>query len=298
MPGGPSLISSNFLSLPAEILIDVLFRLHFQDLTACSQACRRLRALYSDTPLLQYLAYAHRAGVTDRFPPGLTVPDRFAALRRWEVAWSSLDAMAPSGGGVALRRRPHMKTVCMLRDGFLVAACFKDEPADDGQAGYTAIDLQDVDGSACQWTETRFAEDVIALDVSVALNLVAMLHVCVRLFSFFSRRALKVRSRREIDGRKKVLLLDLLPFDDEGPGGHIPDLGHIVSDGAFSRRKVDLKIAGEFIAVMACGELPGDTDSFTLVNWRAPGPELSREHLLPVLLLYRPRNSRPRQPAR
>jgi hypothetical protein len=102
---------------------------------------------------------------------------------------------------------------------------------------------------------------------------------------------------------------------------HIPDLGHIVSDGAsFSRRKVDLKIAGEFIAVMACGELPGDTDSFTLVNWRAGcgnnvskralsnfyseaqltslGPELSREHLLPVLLLYRPRNGRPRQPAR
>jgi hypothetical protein len=124
--------------------------------------------------------------------------------------------------------------------------------------------------------------------------------------------------RRELDGHDE-LLLDLFPFDEEGPDGHIPDLGHIVSDGPFSRRKVELKIAGEFIAVMACGELPGDTDSFTLVDWRAgcgnnvsahvhypaficeqspPGPELSREYLLPVLLLPRPRNSRPRQPAR
>ena len=117
-----------------------------------------------------------------------------------------------------------------------------------------------------------------------------------------------MRTRRERNGQNE-LLLDLFPFDDEGPADHIPDLGHIVSDGSFSRRKVDLKIAGEFIAVMACGDLPGDTDSFTLVNWRAgcgnnvsehvhfscvcvrpkqstTGLKLSREYLLPFLLLY------------
>ena len=77
-----------------------------------------------------------------------------------------------------------------------------------------------------------------------------------------------VCDRKEVDGQSE-LLLDLFPFDDEDPGAHIPDLGHIVSDGAFSRRKVDLKIAGDFIAVMACGELPGEMDSFTLVDWRA-----------------------------
>ncbi|KAI9447227.1 hypothetical protein BJY52DRAFT_1312746 [Lactarius psammicola] len=251
LSGYSSLMTSEFLSLPAEILVDVLFCLPFRDLMACSIACRRLCALVSDTPLLQYVAYAHRAGVADRFPPGLTVPDRFAALQRWEAAWSNLDAMVPSGGSVALHRRPHMKTTCMLRDGFLVAACFKDEPADEGLAGYAAIDLQgrSVESAAGGWAETQFEEDVVALDVSVAQNLVAMLHV------------------RELDGQNE-LLLDLFPFDEEGPGGHIPDLGHIVSDGAFSRRKVDLKIAGEFIAVMVCGELPCDTDSFTLVDWR------------------------------
>ena len=73
--------------------------------------------------------------------------------------------------------------------------------------------------------------------------------------------------------------MDLFPFDDEGPTGHIPDLGHIVSDGAFSRRKVDLKIAGDFIAVMACGELPGELDSFTLVNWSAGNGNNVSEHL-------------------
>ena len=182
---------SKFLSLPAEILVDVLFRLPFQDLMACSRTCRPLRALVSDTPLLQYVAYAHRAGVTDRFPPGLSVPDRFAALRRWEAAWSSLDALAPSGGSVALRKRPHMKTACMLRDGFLVAACFKDEPADEEHAGYAMIDLRnrrsvdaDTDG---EWAERRFEEDVVALDVSVAQNLVAMLHVCVICLFFVFR---------------------------------------------------------------------------------------------------------------
>ncbi len=175
-------MSSKFLSLPAEILVDVLFRLPFQDLMACSMACRRLRALVSDTPLLQYVAYAHRAGVTDRFPPGLTVPDRFAALRRWEAAWSSLDAMVPSGARVVLHKRPHMKTTCMLRDGFLVAACFKDEPADEELAGYAAIDLLGRSVESAGWAETQFEEDVVALDVSVALNLVAMLHVCVVCF--------------------------------------------------------------------------------------------------------------------
>ncbi|KAI9431734.1 hypothetical protein H4582DRAFT_1224710 [Lactarius indigo] len=251
-------MSFRFLSLPAEILVDVLFRLPFQDLMACSCACRRLHALVSDTPLLQYVAYAHRAGVSDRFPPGLTVPDRFATLRRWEAAWSRLDVMVPSGGSVVLRKRPHMKTTCMLRDGFLVAACFKDEHADEELAGYATIDLLrdrpvesgGDDDDDDEWAETQFEEDVVALDVSVAQNLVAMLHV------------------REIDGQNE-LLLDLLPFDDEGPGGHIPDLGHIVSDGPFSRKKVDLKIAGDFVAVMACGESPGDLDSFTLVDWRA-----------------------------
>ena len=177
-------MSSKFLSLPAEILVDVLFCLPFQDLMASSRACRRLRALISDTPLLQYAAYAHRAGVADRFPPGLTVPDRFALLRRWEAAWSCLDAMAPSGGSVALRKRPHMKTTCILRDGFLVAACFKDEHADEEKAGYAAIDLR---GRCCSvgyggWVQTRFEEDVVALDVSVAQNLVAILHVCVNSF--------------------------------------------------------------------------------------------------------------------
>ncbi|KAH9059200.1 hypothetical protein EDB87DRAFT_1684953 [Lactarius vividus] len=240
-------MSSKLLSLPAEILVDVLFRLPFQDLIACSWACRRLRALVSDTPLLQYVAYAHRAGVADRFPPGLTVPDRFATLQRWEAAWSRLDAMAPSGGSAVLRKRPHMKTTCMLRDGFLVAACFKDEHADEELAGYATIDLQ---GRSVEWAEMQFAEDVVALDVSVAQNLVAMLHL------------------RELDGQNE-LLLDFLPFDEEGPSGHIPDLGHIVSDGPLSRRKVDLKIAGDFVAVMACGAAPGDMDSFTLIDWRA-----------------------------
>ncbi|KAH9012211.1 hypothetical protein EDB84DRAFT_1569296 [Lactarius hengduanensis] len=269
-------MSSRLLSLPAEILVDVLFRLPFQDLIACSWACRRLRALVSDTPLLQYVAYAHRAGVADRFPSGLTVPDRFATLQRWEAAWGRLDAMAPSGGRVVLRKRPHMKTTCMLRDGVLVAACFKDAPADEELAGYAAIDLQGRSGG--EWAETQFAEDVVALDVSVAQNLVAMLHVCVRFSSACSWLDFWSAPRRELDGQNE-LLLDLLPFGDEGPGGHIPDLGHIVSDGPFSRRKVDLKIAGDFVAVMACGEASSDLDSFTLVDWRAGSGNNVSEHV-------------------
>src|SRR6266404_6844685 len=96
-------------------------------------------------------------------------------------------------------------------------------------------------------------------------------------------------------------------------------MGHIVSDGSFSRRKVDLKIAGDFIAVMACGEFSGEMDSFTLVNWRAgngnnvskpfrcisvmpkwspAGFEQPRKYLRPIVLLHRPRNSRPRQSTR
>jgi hypothetical protein len=51
-----------------------------------------------------------------------------------------------------------------------------------GQAGYAAIDLQD--RSAGAWTEMRFEEDVIALDVSVAQNS-GRDAACVRLGFFF-----------------------------------------------------------------------------------------------------------------
>ncbi|KAF8266338.1 hypothetical protein EI94DRAFT_199237 [Lactarius quietus] len=97
-----------------------------------------------------------------------------------------------------------------------------------------------------------------------------MLHVCVFFPPVATRNPeFEVRAfRRELDGQDE-LLLDLLPFDEEGSDDHIPDLGHIVSEGPFSRRKVEVKIVGEFVGVMVCGEMLGETDSFTLVNWRA-----------------------------
>ncbi|KAF8266339.1 hypothetical protein EI94DRAFT_199221 [Lactarius quietus] len=74
-------------------------------------------------------------------------PNSARPLRSAEALGSSMEKLRRDGavrGSVALRRRPHMKTACMLRGGFLVAACFKDEHADVEQAGYAVIDLEGV----------------------------------------------------------------------------------------------------------------------------------------------------------
>ena len=169
-------VSSKLLSLSPEVLIEIIFLLPARDIVACSRTCHLLHTLVLETQLLQYVIYTHCAAVDDRFPCGLTVPQRFAFLERWEEAWRDSDGLDPSGGRVKLMIPVDLKTQSMLRDGFLVVSHFKVEAEDEGIAGYSAIDLR---SPSMVWRRTDIPCHIIAFDCSIEQNLVATLHVYV-----------------------------------------------------------------------------------------------------------------------
>ena len=173
-------MSSKLFTVSTEILVEIVSLLPSQDIITCSRTCRRLRILVLDTPLLQYLTYAHRAGVKDNHPPGLTIPDRFARLRQWEEAWNNLDAMAPTGGRFELKDQPRMRRTSMLRDGFLIIACFQDEPGDAGVPGFSFINLR---SPATPLETTEIYRNIVAFDFCIEQNIVAILHKYVVLRS-------------------------------------------------------------------------------------------------------------------
>ena len=166
-------MSSKLFTISTEILVEVLSLLPSQDIITCSKTCRRLRILVLDTPLLQYLTYAHRAGVEDNLPPGLTIPDRFARLRQWEEAWNNLDARLPTRGRLEMVDLPKMRRTSMLRDGFLILACFPYEPGDAEMPGFSLVNLR---SPAPPQEQTEIYQDMVAFDFSIEQNMIAILH--------------------------------------------------------------------------------------------------------------------------
>lgn len=166
---------SRFFRLSTETLVEILFLLRPRDIIACSKTCSQLRTLVLDTPLLQYVTCAHRAGVEDSFPPGFTIPERFSMLRRWEAAWNDIDTQAPSGGRLELPRRPGMRTAAMLRNGFLVVALFNGIATDEIPS-YSTIDLR---SPTKGWQHFELPGNPIAFDCSIEQDVVVWLNVYV-----------------------------------------------------------------------------------------------------------------------
>ncbi|KAI0246938.1 hypothetical protein BJV78DRAFT_1250043 [Lactifluus subvellereus] len=239
-------MSSKLFTLSTEILIKIVSLLPSQDIITFSRTCRQLRSLVLDTPLLQYLTYAHRAGVEDNLTPGLTIPDRFARLRQWEEAWNNLDAAAPTGR-FELRDQPSMLRTSMLRDGFLILACFQYEPGDTVVPFFFSINLR---SPSTPLRQTKIYRDIVTFEFSIEQNMIAMLH--------------KV---------EEELQLSLRPFDDDDElctdVFKVRNTNYVIRNGHMSWKDVDLKIAREFVAVLTCGTSPSDTDSFILVDWKA-----------------------------
>jgi hypothetical protein len=213
----------------------------------------------------------HDAGLEDDFPPGLTIPDRFARLRRWEAAWNNLDAMAPSGGRFELKDLPIMRRTSMLRDGFLILCWYLKRPLEDnaGMPGHSMANLRSPHRG---FQTTNVGSDPLAFEFSIEQNMVAMLQMWGR-FSFSTILLMASIYVRGVDGGKKCLDLLLWPLH-EVLDCDISRLGPIRFAIGYTDNdlrlwfSVDLKIAREFVAVMACGIHSDNTDSFILVNWK------------------------------
>ena len=84
------------LSLPSEVLIEILSYLRPRDIAACQRSCRQLNDTVSHSQLLRYLIRVGRAGLHDPLLPGYTIPQRIEALEKWEAAWNNLEMIESS----------------------------------------------------------------------------------------------------------------------------------------------------------------------------------------------------------
>ena len=84
------------LSLPSEVLIEILSYLRPRDIAACLRSCRRLNDIVVHSQLLLYLIRVGRSGLHDPLLPGYTIPQRIEALEKWEATWSDLEMIESS----------------------------------------------------------------------------------------------------------------------------------------------------------------------------------------------------------
>jgi F-box domain len=99
MTPSPSTTSSPappIFSLSNELLIEIISNLCPNDISACRQTCRQLNDLIVDSQLIQYIIRTALSGVFDPLDPGLSLPERFEALERWEKAWAEVDLRTPN----------------------------------------------------------------------------------------------------------------------------------------------------------------------------------------------------------
>jgi hypothetical protein len=83
-------------SLSNELLIEIISNLCPNDINACRQTCRQLDDLIVNSQLIQYIIRTALSGVFDPLDPGLSLPERFDALLRWETAWAEVDLHTPN----------------------------------------------------------------------------------------------------------------------------------------------------------------------------------------------------------
>jgi len=133
------------LSLPSEVLIEILSYLHPRDIAACQRSCRQLNDAVSHSQLLRYLIRIGRAGLHDPLLPGYTIRQRIEALEKWEAAWSNIEMSESSSHVKHIVHVPWgaftSPTNC-IRDDFLITFHTAPPLAGTPLAGYAYLDLR------------------------------------------------------------------------------------------------------------------------------------------------------------
>ncbi|KZV74656.1 hypothetical protein PENSPDRAFT_647861 [Peniophora sp. CONT] len=90
----PSLAYKNkcyFIALPNELITTILELLNYRALAACSQVCRRLHTICTETVTLRYDALLSACGMRDGPPGKLCVAERLELLMMWHYGWTDLE---------------------------------------------------------------------------------------------------------------------------------------------------------------------------------------------------------------
>ncbi|KAI0649960.1 hypothetical protein C8Q79DRAFT_941783 [Trametes meyenii] len=79
-----------FVSLPTELIIEILLELDLRSLLRCRQSCSFLKDVMDDDKRLQYHIELAAAGMEDGPPSTLTAAERLQILRTRQAAWDKL----------------------------------------------------------------------------------------------------------------------------------------------------------------------------------------------------------------
>jgi hypothetical protein len=173
-------MSPPLFSLSNELLIEIFSNLSPSDIYACRRTCRQLNELIVNSQLLQYVLQT-ALGVFDPDPldPGLSLPDRLDALRRWVTAWMELDLREPNASidaPVPAKSGPPVefsfgRYFVVIREGY------------DISAGYSFLDMHAMSSphtTAALWTTIEInTPNVLVFAFAPELNLAVAIS-CVR----------------------------------------------------------------------------------------------------------------------
>jgi hypothetical protein len=148
------MMSTSLLSLPHEVIIEILSYLCTRDIVACQRSCRQLNDIIIHSHFL-YVIRLRRSGLHDPLLPGYTIPQRIEALGKWDAAWRNLDN-SPHPVKHKVPCRVTMvecgwisTATYRIHDDFLLAVnCFK-------TPGYAYVDLRTFqsEGENDHWTK-------------------------------------------------------------------------------------------------------------------------------------------------
>ena len=164
----------HLFSLSNELLIDVISNLRPLDIHACQCACRRLNKVIVNSQLIQYILRTALSGVFDPLEPGLSLPDRLAALERWETAWREMDLGKPIASIDALVHDGDISEYGPLVSFFGEQYIAKCRTGLSVPAGYSYLDLYTWPSptNVTRWTTIEIQNpDVLSFAFAPELNL-------------------------------------------------------------------------------------------------------------------------------
>jgi hypothetical protein len=149
-------MSTQFLSLPNDLLILILSFLPYRSIPACKHTCRRLRSVIMHSLELRCRIHTLESYMEDLSPPDLSTADFLHNLGKWENAWLTFSV----GRGTPIRSMSwpfQAFSEFLLRSGYLIQVCPIEAP------GWSYVDLSaqcDINGRGrptAQWKVIKLA---------------------------------------------------------------------------------------------------------------------------------------------
>jgi hypothetical protein len=160
-----------FSDFPPELIVRILHQLQLKDLLSARLWNRQFDATITESILLQYRLETQIAGVEDNPNCSLTTVERITALRRREMAWSSLEPEFRT----TFTLPKHTRSRYDLGDGFYGRSA--GDASDNVSSIFNYIRLPTSHSDHPRWKELDLKHEIIDFGMAPTEDLVATVAV-------------------------------------------------------------------------------------------------------------------------